>query len=203
MLGAPACGVAMTIAKIALFGVPGAGKSTSARLLNAICDDQQIVFRRLRLAEPLYQCQDAIYRIAGRPLDDQDVQDGELLNFLGSHLRKINRSVLTDAFAKQLYALLNSLDQSDQDRVLVVCDDMRATEAAFLRTEGFVLVRIDAPSKVRRRRLASRGDRTLGAEDHPTEAGVDAVRADATIHNDNTMAELRDQLKSIIRMAFA
>ncbi|MBI5102395.1 MAG: hypothetical protein HZB33_11240 [Nitrospirae bacterium] len=116
----------MPVKKLALYGSPGAGKSTTTKILTELCAVKRMEIRRLRLADPLYECQSAIYKIAGKPLSSLYVQDGELLNFLGSHLRKINPSVLLDHFHKKLRDTMLELDQLPTSNSLIVCDDMRA-----------------------------------------------------------------------------
>jgi cytidine deaminase len=193
----------MAIQKLALFGTPGAGKSTSARLLEELCSERRASFYRIRLADPIYQCQAEIYRIAGRPLSEFYVQDGELLNFLGAHLRRINPTVLIESFSSRLDSIMTDLKQTSNGHALIVCDDMRMSESAFMLKEGFSLVRVDAPHEVCRLRRASRGDMTLGSEHHSTEMGLDDVKPNAVIENNSTIESLRQELGALLETQFA
>lgn len=176
--------------KLALFGEPGSGKTTGGQVLERLCAERALRFHRLRLAEPLYACQQEIYRIAGRPLADRSVQDGVLLNFLGAHLRRINPTVLTDDFRRRLEAL--------PDDGLVLCDDMRAVDAPSLRTLGFVFARIRAPSSLCLTRRAARGDLTVGAASHATEGGLETLDSDYVVDNDAAMSALRERLAELL-----
>jgi hypothetical protein len=181
--------------RIALFGTPGAGKSTSSQLLEEICRERAISFRRIRLAEPLYDCQAEIYRIAGRPLANRYVQDGELLNFLGLHLRKINGTVLIDRFRERVGERPSAQSGT---LLLTVCDDMRAPDAPSLETMGFRFVRVVAdPARCRQRR-EQRGDMALGSETHVTERGLDGIREHFAVRNESTKAALRDELDRVL-----
>ena len=183
------------IRRLAFFGRPGAGKSTAARLVEEHCADANIAFRRVRLAEPLYDGQRAIYELAGGSLPDFYSQDGELLNFLGSHLRKINPSVLLDRFAQTVEALQAELNGR---RALLVCDDMREPDAEFVRGLNFTLVQISARDELCLSRRQQRGDVSLGAENHVTEQGIDRIQADIEIENETSIEDFRERLAALI-----
>lgn len=189
----------MTNTRLALFGTPGAGKSTCSHLLELICRERAIGFYRVKLAEPLYDCQAAIYEIAGRPLADRYQQDGELLNFLGTHLRRINASVLIDAFRQRVDRI--AAEQSGRaGPTLAVCDDMRALDAPHLRDIGFTFVRVIANPALCRERRMGRGDASLGSEMHPTERGLDGIEHDHAIMNEGTLDDLRAHLDRLVGM---
>jgi cytidine deaminase len=101
----------------------------------------------------------------GRPLADGYTQDGELLNFLGSHLRKINRTALTDDFEKRFSNELKTLQFTCSGSSLVVCDDMRPAEAEYMQSRTFALLRLETPTTICAERRRARGDITLGAVD--------------------------------------
>jgi len=150
----------------------------------------------------LYRCQAAIYEIAGRPLTDFYAQDGELLNFLGGHLRKINGNVLLDDFDHRLRKELGTLEGARGTGALIVCDDMRPSEAAYLKSRGFGFVRLDAPPAICAERRQARGDMTLGAADHVTERGLDAALADHVISNTGTLEALQRELGQLLSGLF-
>lgn len=174
--------------RVALFGAPGAGKSTTLAQLQS---RGPVV--ALQLATPLYLLQGIVYSIAGRPLADPLLQDGVLLNFLGAHLRSINSRALIDDLERRLDAL-----ESVGDTRLVVCDDARPVDAEPLRALGFRTVLVDAPDEIRRKRLASRGDLRRGDESHSTERGIDGLVVDRTIRNHGTIGELDAQLDALL-----
>ncbi len=191
----------MSVKKLALYGSPGAGKSTTTKLLIDLCADRQIIMRRLRLADPLYECQNALYQIAGKPLASFYVQDGELLNFLGSHLRKINPSVLTDRFDKKLQDTLAEMDGRSSNS-LIVCDDMRQPDYEFISELKFIVVKIQASHETCIERRRSRGDISLESSQHPTEQGLDTIKPDHIITNNGTLADLKTEVTSFLHELF-
>ncbi|MFE3455987.1 AAA family ATPase [Nocardiopsis aegyptia] len=173
-------------AKIALYGPPGAGKSTLATLLAQEAELQGINAITVKLAQPLYDLQQSIYERAGRPLRDTYRQDGKLLNSLGSHLQRINPEALTEDFARRVSNLL-SRQASNQ---LLVCDDMRGNAVPTLTHLGFTLVQVSAPEQLRRQRKQNRADLTRGDDNHVTEVPVDR-EPDHRIVNDGSLDNLR------------
>lgn len=171
--------------RIALIGLPGAGKSTFAQAARRWAADRGQEIETITLATPLYRAQAAVYEIAGRPLDDESAQDGELLNFLGSHLRKINPSVLEEHFLTELKRI-GSL-HPDMNRTLIICTDARPADFGYLRQELFQLVMIDVDPETSTRRRVLRGDLSLGATNHATEIGLSPTHADLVIGNNGSL----------------
>ncbi len=184
--------------KIALFGNPGAGKSTTSLLIEDYCRSTDVTFRRIRLADPLYDIQSYIYGMAGHPLADFYDQDGELLSFLGGYLRKVNPTVLVDRFAEKLEAVIAELPDTSQGRSIIVCDDMRRLDAESLREHRFVFVRISAAEGECHRRRLMRGDRSLSFAQHPVERGLDEIAQDSTLVNEGTFDDLRQQVVAFL-----
>ncbi|MFJ3881557.1 hypothetical protein ACIPW5_29415 [Streptomyces sp. NPDC090077] len=151
--------------KIALYGLPGAGKSTAAKVLTQELSSKGIDVARLRLAEPLYEAQRAVYAMAGRPLADENQQDGRLLNLLGTEMRRINLEALTGPFTYRVRQA-----EAESPKTVLLCDDLRAPDVATVTLLGFRLVEISAPAALRRSRRQARGDLSAGDESHPTEA---------------------------------
>jgi dephospho-CoA kinase len=193
----------MFVARVALAGPPGAGKSTASKSLASLATSRGIAFCVIKLADPLYRCQAEIYKIAGRPLEDFYTQDGELLNFLGVHLRKINGTVLLDSFDQRLEAELRAFDAQGNSRALVVCDDMRATEASFLRGHGFSIIHVEAPPSLCIERRRQRGDTTLGDAAHVTEQPLEILSPDHVISNDGALDTLVGKLAVILDRVFS
>lgn len=180
--------------KIALYGQPGAGKSTFCRLLSTEFTRHDLPTLTLRLGAPLYELQAIIHAVAGRPLLNSVDQDGLLLNSLGSHLRRINPDALTDAFAVRVHEATRRYPGS-----VVICDDMRAPDVRAVVELGFTLVQITAPNALRAARKDSRGDLSAGQDDHPTEAPVQCV-PDYVIRNDSDLNNLRELASGLVKM---
>lgn len=183
-------GSASPVLRLALFGRPGAGKSTSSAIFRGVLEAAGHAVAVVKLAAPLYDVQDAFYERGGFPLMPGQ-QDGELLNFLGSHFRSVSQPFLLEDFGRRCgrASLLGA--------AVILCDDARPADLAGLRERGFWLVRVSAPAAVRLRRKAQRGDRTAGLDDHSTEDGVEQASADLEISNAGTMAELELQAATV------
>lgn len=187
-----------SLIQLALFGTPGAGKSTTSKIIEDYCTGAGVSFIRIKLADPLYEAQSAIYSIAGKQLSDFYQQDGELLNFLGSYLRKLNPNVLLDRFSNNLTSAIEKLDLSGSPTRLVVCDDMRRPDADFLRSMNFKLIRITADVQVCDLRRGERGDRSLGSASHATEQGLDEIVPDHLIPNETSIEDLRVRVTALM-----
>jgi cytidine deaminase len=177
-------------ALIALFGLPGAGKSTSALILRRLIDESGRKVAVVKIAAPLYDVQRQFYERAAAPLAEGR-QDGTLLNFLGTHFRQMVPGFLLDDFATRCeFAALAGADA-------IICDDARPVDLPGLAAHGFTLVRVAAPDALRRSRKAVRDDVTRGQDDHPTEAGVEDAAADLEIVNAGDLSDLEIQLKAL------
>ncbi|MBH1933285.1 hypothetical protein I5Q34_03100 [Streptomyces sp. AV19] len=179
--------------KLALFGRPGAGKTTLSGLLTVELAEAGADARILKVGAPLYELQAVIYAVAGRPLPDGRVQDGQLLNALGLHVRRINPGALTEAFGLRVRQV-----ERDTPRAVVLCDDMRAADVDAVTALGFRLVEVTAPDPVRLERKGGRGDLSAGDDQHSTEAAVDAVPW-LRVDNSGSLDDLRAQAARIIR----
>lgn len=189
---APFARVPTTGPRLALFGQPGSGKSTTSALLAAELARVGMVAHILKLAQPLYDLQEALYNAAGRPLQDTSVQDAQVLSFLGSKIRQINADALTDDFARRVAAL-----EARDPSAAVVCDDMRKVDAPALRRLGFRFVKVATGTDMARARLSARGDLTY-ATDEAFEATA-GIPQDVRIVNDGTVAALRRAVAELVR----
>ncbi|WP_331765313.1 hypothetical protein OG747_52655 (plasmid) [Streptomyces sp. NBC_01384] len=156
--------------KVALYGRPGAGKSTLAGLL---AEELALVgadVLSLKVGAPLYELQAVVHAMAGRPLLDGSEQDGKLLNVLGSQLRRINPAALTEAFTQRVRQA-----EQGRPRAVLVCDDLRAPDVEAVTGLGFILVEVTAPDAVRLARKHARADLSAGDEHHLTEAPIGAA----------------------------
>ncbi len=186
------------IIKIGLYGIPGAGKSTTSRIIENHCAENKYSFARIKLADPLYEAQEAIYAIAGRKLNNFCEQDGELLNFLGYYLRKINQNILLDRFSTRIAHIIEEIDLSDAPFGVIVCDDVRRPDADFIRSNNFLLVRVVAHEELCLHRRNERRDRSLGAVNHLTEQGLDEIISNYQIENNTTLQDLRAKVVRFI-----
>lgn len=175
--------------KIALLGNTGVGKGTFASFLEEIIEDRQV--QRLKLAKPLYDAQQDVYDICG-VIKQYDVQDGELLNFLGAHMRKINPKVLEDCLRERL---------TNIDCDVVVCDDARPKDVAYLKELGFIIVEIITRPEITGARRELRGDVTLGSSNHSSENGQRDIESDYTIINESTIEDFRESAERFVETA--
>ncbi|MDP9988318.1 hypothetical protein QMY03_08835 [Arthrobacter sp. KFRI-F3372] len=177
-------------AKFALFGLPGSGKSTFRKVSELVARDLDLQLQHLRLADPLYAAQEAIYAIAGAPLDTPDTQDGELLNMLGVHMRRINPRILEEHATIRIRELAAAPNRHPGNSRILICDDMRPTDASFMRRLGFKFVLIDVPPNVSVDRRENRGDISLGSLSDPNERGVAGIDHDFVIDNSGDVSRL-------------
>ncbi|MGP3921252.1 hypothetical protein [Nonomuraea sp. 10N515B] len=181
--------------KVALYGPPGSGKSSAARILEEYCGVIGLPCSLVKLADPLYEAQSAVYHIAGRKLDDFYQKDGELLNSLGRHIRRINPMLLHDRFLARLHDVRRAFGGTPS---LVVCDDMRFPDHMFMRNLGFTFVRIFAPDEICLSRRQERGDLSLASASHVTESNLCAITPDGSIDNSGTLDALRRNVIDIL-----
>jgi len=187
--------------RLGLVGPPGAGKSTVSDLIRQRCAVEARRFHLLKLAEPLYEAQEAIYRIAGVELPSKYSQDGELLNFLGHHLRKLRPSVLLDNFNRRLQ-IIDEEVREERTKALVLCDDVRWSDAEFLRSLEFRIIRIQAPPQLCLSRRVARADLTLGSASHSTETNLDQIRCDDVIDNSGSLDALAAAIERFLGGAY-
>ncbi|MFF6829886.1 hypothetical protein [Streptomyces longwoodensis] len=179
--------------RIALYGRPGAGKSTFA---TALCDEGRragVQVQRLKLAAPLYEVQALVYALAGRPLLESGAQDGLLLNVLGEAMRRINPEALTGPFAARVQQA-----EARFPNAVLICDDMRAPDVDALAGLGFRLVEVTAPEELRVRRKQQRADLAAGDDHHCTEAAI-SLEPWQRVHNAGSLAALREQAARMVR----
>lgn len=174
--------------KLGLLGTTGVGKDSCVQIIKNQFPDLSISL--VRLADPLYQAQDAIYKICKKAKDFHS-QDGELLNFLGSHMRKINPEVLKESF-------LDGLLNCDPNVNCIICSDVRPIDVPFVRDAGFVIIHIDADPKITLERRKMRGDVSLGKTNHETEKGICPSFYDHQLINNGSLEEFQENVKKFI-----
>ncbi|MFI5779556.1 hypothetical protein [Nocardia sp. NPDC051570] len=158
--------------RVAVIGLAGCGKSTCASLIEEFAAARGLRYGRVKLAQPLYELQSQVYRVARVPIAD-GAQDQILMEALATALRRIRPESLAEDF-------LDRLDRTDAD--IVVNDDLRDPyiDAVALRARSFRVIRVTADQDVRATRLAGRGDptRTDGST-----AQLDLIEPDVVIDN--------------------
>lgn len=152
--------------------------------------ERGFTIHHLRLADPLYWAQADVYRRAGRPLENLDMQDGKLLNMLGSEMRRINPDVLADHAREAVGRVLRIIEVSSSQPHVILCDDMRPGDAWFLEELGFRFVAIKVTDDLSRARRRLRGDLSLGALDDATEHGFENLSFMDSIDNGGSLTEL-------------
>lgn len=177
----------MTQLRVAVIGLAGSGKSTLAGQIEELGLERGLVTERIRLAQPLYDLQGQVYRVAGVPIAPYD-QDQSLMEDLADALRRIRKEALLDHF-------LRSLSSASAD--IVLNEDLRDphVDAPALRAAGFKVVRVAAPEPHRVARLAARRD--ISRSERST-AELDLIEVDARLDNDGDLAELREHAHCLL-----
>jgi dephospho-CoA kinase len=175
--------------RVSVVGLTGSGKSTTADLLKRSLARRGLTVGVVKLAEPLYRLQQAVYATAGVAIEPGD-QDQVLLETLARELRRISPTSLVDDFMRRLRA-------TDAD--VVINDDLRDTVVDYpaLRDAGFRVLRVRAPEDVRLARLGQRSDLTVVANSTTT-ARIDEIEPDAVIVNDGTREELAEAVERVL-----
>ena len=115
---------------LVLIAPSGSGKSTAAEYIKKHYQAEII-----KLATPLYQIQSNIYQQLDIPLTGQD---GELLQFLGKKVFKLNPQFLFNEFKKQYHP----------DK-LIINDDCRPHNYENLKSLGGIFIEVHSPQRVR------------------------------------------------------
>ena len=112
---------------IAFIAPSGYGKSTAIEIIKGKYDISNI-----KIGKPLYDLQYEFYKKIGK--DIGNVQDGELLQFLGYKVRKENPDYLLNEFYNELCFC---------DKEIITNDDCRPNDYKFLQKLGFIFIRIN------------------------------------------------------------
>jgi len=178
----------MTSLRVAIIGLAGCGKSTTAGLISEICADAGLTCAIVKLAKPLYDLQELVYQRAGEPISE-GAQDQVLLEALASAMRRIRPTSLADDFLARLGA--TSAD-------VVLNDDLRDpyVDAVALRDSGFLVLRVTARPEVRQQRLGTRGDITRA---DASTANLDLIEPNAVLDNSGSLEEHRAAVLSLLK----
>lgn len=175
--------------KIGFLGTTGVGKDTCCRCIQKLYP--RYLARTVKLAQPLYEAQNFIYRLSGVE-KKEEIQDGVLLNFLGKHMRQIDSQVLIRSFAAALREI-----GSDAD--LILCPDVRPIDASHLKAMGFILIHVTADPEIALQRRKERRDLSLSQPNHETEQGFSLGSCDYQIVNNGTLEELERQIQLLMQ----
>jgi len=173
--------------RLAIIGLAGCGKSTTAGLVAEFAAERGLTCSTVKLAKPLYDLQAQVYRRSGVELAD-GVQDQVLMEALADAMRRINPRSLADDFLARLGA-------TDAD--VVLNDDLRDphVDAKALREGGFRVLRVTASPDVREKRLAGRGD-TSRADKSTSQ--LDLIEPDAVLDNSGSLDEHRAAVRDLV-----
>jgi dephospho-CoA kinase len=162
---------------IAFTGLMGSGKSTALEILESKLKLKGIYPQRLKFAEPLYEMQEAIYRIAGLGLPV--TKDRKLLQWLGTEWgRDKDENLWTKRF----------LHNVDYRASVTLNDDVRFNnEAEAIRKTAGVIVKIMGPQRCE-----------IKGENHVSENGLRDHYVDYYINNDGSISDLSQQIDKLL-----
>jgi dephospho-CoA kinase len=182
----------MKVLRIALVGTTGVGKSTFVSILKKQL--KHVVCKEIRLAKPLYQVQSYLYKIC-KTKKNKNVQDGVLLNFLGQHMRAINKNIIEEHFVEQLSKITNDVE-------LVICSDVRPIDLAFVTKHDFVIINIQSDEEIALKRRMQRGDVSLANSKHWTEQQIYGFQPDYNIVNNGSIAEYENAVLGLVNKLY-
>jgi len=165
---------------IGITGLMGSGKSVAAAHLT-----EKYGFVHMSISSKM--------REISQELDLEITRD--LLQGIGKFFRKFDEDVWIKYLVKKIQASSDSI---------VVDDIRRRNELDLLKSLGFIFIRIESSSKVRKMRIETRMNKKIPVQDwrrwakHLTEIQVTQLPVDYTIKNNGTMKELKDKIDKII-----
>ncbi|MFX0207890.1 MAG: AAA family ATPase [Candidatus Hodarchaeota archaeon] len=169
--------------KIAITGRMGSGKTTVANLL------APHGFKRRSIAKKIRE----IVQDIGLP------ETREILQETGRFYRQWDGLVWVRIVARQA-------QEDAQKGLKTTVDDVRfMNEVTLLRSEGFLIVRLQVPSELRKDRIQRRDDIEIAEEvwkkwqDHPTEQEIDQIDPDIEIDNSYSLKELMRKIQDLIK----
>lgn len=169
---------------LGLTGAMGSGKTTATRIISEHTN-QPIV--TLKLAQPLYDLQDLIYKaiepIYPKPKDF--IKDRKLLQLLGTDW---GRNTIDPDLWVKLWKL--RLAEYADKKVIVIVDDVRFdNEAQVIKDLGGKIIKIVS------NRQNGTIDNGTGIKNHATEQGISKSLLDAEVPNSGTLEEFEQVLK--------
>lgn len=164
----------------------GSGKTTLAGLMSQELKSRGYTPVIQKFAQPLYDMQEYIYNRVGRSIPQP--KDRKLLQWLGTEWgRSLDKDIWINLF--ELDAR-NTLFFNDDK--IIICDDVRFdNEADIISKLGGVIIEIIASDKVKDQRLLRVNT------GHASENGIDPIKIDITIKNNDSLFELEKSAKYI------
>ncbi|MCI3945629.1 dephospho-CoA kinase [Pseudomonas syringae] len=178
--------------RLALVAPSGSGKSTTAQLLRTYFEDEGLTVEVIKLAQPLYDLQQAFYQHAGVALLP-GMQNQCLLEGIARDLRTLNSHSLVASFARRL---------TQSTAQVVINDDLRddAIDWPYLRTEGFQVVKILVDHALRQSRLGQRGDVSV-VENSALDLQTHRIKADYVLPNNSSLDQLEQRVAVVAQWA--
>lgn len=104
-----------------------------------------------------------------------------------------------DVWIKHLAQKVAMAEDSRRTTGIVVTDARQANEVAWLRENGFIIVKVEADEDMRIERIKAQGESVdEEALRHKTEQYVDDIEADFTIENNGTLDELHAKVDELV-----
>lgn len=173
--------------KIALFGKMRSGKDTVGEMLI-----KEYNFKRFAFGEGIGQIIEEYFPEALL----EGKKPRHHYQFIGQQLRQLDE----DVWIKYLLKSVNEYEQQSEKSVrIVITDGRQSNEAARLKEQGFVIVKVEAPDEIRMERIIQAGDQfTPELFQHETELQVDQINPDYIITNDKDLEHLDDQIAILL-----
>lgn len=164
--------------KIAFSGKARSGKDTSTEIFkNIISRELDEDCSVLSFASSLYKCTHSIQKTIGAEVG----KDPELLQTLADLIKK--------KYGKDVFAnILCSKLEKNQSKHIIVSDLRYKNEYAMLKKKGFVLIRINRPSRPIDR-----------DQDHSSETELDLYPFNYVVDNSGDLVDLQLKLENIFR----
>ncbi|MBG9788832.1 hypothetical protein ABD74_14150 [Brevibacillus laterosporus] len=133
-----------------------------------------------------------VHGLFGKPASG--TKPRELYQWFGQTMRQRD----PDIWTRKLFENINSYcDPVDK---IVISDARQPNEIDRLRSEGFVIIRVNASEATRRQRMIDAGDTFTDADlDHETEQHVDTFAVDYELDNNGSVLDLYEQIDVVMR----
>jgi dephospho-CoA kinase len=179
------------IKKIGIIGQQCAGKTTIAKLIQEIYENNTVYV--LKFAEPIYQSWAALH---------QDFKNRGFMQEFGDLAKKYcGIEVFARCFEQNVDEVI-SVQMNDND--VLLCDDIRYQFEVDTATKlGFKILAVEADKDIRKQRALAQGLDFIEGHNSETEIPTLISEADyVLINNDITTEHLRDNTKIILNRMF-
>jgi dephospho-CoA kinase len=113
---------------------------------------------------------------------------------IGQQLRVLDENVWVKYTLKQIEEYLST----NPDGKIIITDMRQANEAHVLRDHGYTLVKVEADTETRIKRMVEAGDQFTEQDlYHETEKQVDLIMPDYTVFNMGTLEQLHERTKEL------